>query len=414
MVSPTGPLCRAAGVRRADVTGGLLLVDPFLVRAHGLNATAAVIWDALDGEPPPEAVVDRVATVYGLDPASVRDAVVGTIERFVDEGLVTPNGGSGSPRTAPTQIPGQFPNVPSTDEVVPDGHADLPWVPPIGPFRGLDVTFDLITTDAEIGRYLAAVWAPLAIAGAPAPPERVRRYTISDCDTGPGLLLALDGRVVARVGSASAAAALAVWHANQLISTETTRLLQVHASAVTIDGATVVLPAVMNSGKSTLATALVAAGAGYLTDEAVAIDPGTGLVLPYPKAITLDPGSWTLFPDLEPPLVRDLPGLHHAKWYVHPDAIRAGAVASAAAPSALVFPVYDPERPTSLAPVTPVDAAAELARHCFNLPAMGQVGVDLIAQLASTIPCAALSVHDLDSGVAAVRRAARAAADAAR
>lgn len=411
-MSPTGPLCRAAEVRRAEVANGLLLVDPLLVRAHGLNATATVIWDALDGEPDTETVVDRVATVFGLDPGSVRDAVVGTLEQFVDEGLVTPNGGSGAPRAAPTVIPGRFPNVPSTDEVVPDRHAELPWRPPLGPFRGLDATFDLITTDADIGRYLAAVWAPLAMAAASPAPERVRRYSISDSDIdpSPSLLLALDGRVVARVGSGSSAVALAIWHANQLISTETTRLLQVHASAVTIDGATVVLPAVMNSGKSTLATALVAAGGGYLTDEAVAIDPGTGLVLPYPKAITLDPGSWTLFADLEPQLVRDLPRLHHAKWYVHPDAVRPGAIAPAAAPSTLVFPVYDPERPTLLEPVAPVDAAAELARHCFNLAAMGQVGVDLIARLASTIPCATLSVHDLDSGVAALRAAARAAA----
>lgn len=397
-------------MQRAPVADGLLLVDPVLVRAHGLNATAAAIWDRLDGDPDLETVVARVATAFGLDRASVRGGVADAIARFVEEGLVTAPDDTTS-RAAPPALPGQFANVPSTDEAVPDGYAELPWRRPIGPFRGLDVTFDLTTTDADIGRYLAEVWAPLAVGAGEPPPSRLRRYTIVGHHRDPSLghLVALDGRVVARAGSPSAAVALAVWHANQLVSTESTRLLQVHASAVVIDGSAVVLPAVMNSGKSTLAAALVASGAGYLTDEAVALDPDTGSILPYPKAITLDPGSWPLFPDLEPPVQRSLPQLAHAKWYVDPASIRPGASAPPTAPSALVFPTYDPTRAGALEPLNPVDAAAELARHCFNLRALGRAGVDLVARLATTLPAATLSVRDLDQGVAAVRRAARAA-----
>lgn len=402
------PLRRAGEVHRAPVGDGLLLVDPVLVRAHGLNATATVIWDRLDGDPDLETVVARVATAFGLAPASVRDGVADAIDRFVEEGLVTDPDDCTS-RAAPSTLPGQFTNVPSTDEAVPDGHAELPWLDPIGPFRGLDVTFDLVTTDADIARYLAEVWSPLAVGPAEPPPTRVRRYAVSGHrpDGPPDHLVALDGRVVDRAGSPSAAVALVVWHANQLVSTESARLLQIHASAVTIDGAAVVLPAVMNSGKSTLAAALVASGAGYLTDEAVALDPDTGLILPYPKAITLDPGSWPLFPDLEPPVQRSLPELAHAKWYVDPSSIRADAIAPATAPSALVFPTYDPTRAGALEPLAPVDAAAELARHCFNLRALGQAGVDLVARLASSLPAAALTVRDLQEGVDAVRHAAR-------
>ena len=198
-----------------------------------------------------------------------------------------------------------------------------------------------------------------------------------------------------------------MWHANQLVSTETDRYLQLHAAAVVIDGGAVLLPAAMNSGKSTLATALVADGAGYLTDETVALDPETGLVQPYPKSISLDPGSWTLFADLEPRANRARPGLAHGKWYVDPDTIRAGAAAGPTRPAAIVFPTYDSSRPTRRVPMAPVDAAAELARNCFNLPRMGQVGVDLIASLASTVPCSSLSVQDVAGGVAAVRDARR-------
>ena len=420
--APTASLVhRTTGVLEAAVGDGLLLVDPVLVRAHGLNPTAAVIWAELGDDEADRAlgtdeVVERVAATFSLDPDVVRDGVLDTIDRFAQEGLLhlDPSTGEVGPKRDPDEIPGHFANVPHTDEPVPEALGAPRRTSHLGPFRGLDVTFDLVTDDDEIARFLAEVWAPLAVAADPTAATAataVRHYAIvgSGPDPSTDLLLALDGYVVARAGAASAIVGQAVWHANQLVSTETDRYLQLHAGAVVIDDGAVLLPAAMNSGKSTLTTALVADGAGYLTDETVALDPDTGLVHPYPKSISLDPGSWTLFGDLEPRAHRALPGLAHHKWYVDPDTIRAGAAAGPARPAAIVFPTYDPSRPTRRVPMAPVDAAAELARNSFNLPRMGQVGVDVIAALASTVPCSSLSVHDVASGVAAVRDARRGA-----
>ena len=57
----------------------------------------------------------------------------------------------------------------------------------------------------------------------------------------------------------------------------------------------------MESGKTTLTTGLVRAGFCYLTDEAVSFDWETGVIEPFPKPLSIDPGSWFLFPELEPP-----------------------------------------------------------------------------------------------------------------
>ena len=48
----------------------------------------------------------------------------------------------------------------------------------------------------------------------------------------------------------------------------------------------------MESGKTTLVAGLVLAGLRYLTDEAVAIRPADGGITPFPKALSVDHGSW--------------------------------------------------------------------------------------------------------------------------
>ena len=61
----------------------------------------------------------------------------------------------------------------------------------------------------------------------------------------------------------------------------------VHAGCVEVDGQAVLLPGRSFSGKSTLTAALVAAGAGYLSDEYAIFDRRSGLVRPFPRPIHL-------------------------------------------------------------------------------------------------------------------------------
>jgi hypothetical protein len=67
-----------------------------------------------------------------------------------------------------------------------------------------------------------------------------------------------------------------------------------HAGAVAHQGQGIVIPGASFSGKTTLVSALVRAGAEYYTDENAVLD-AQGLLHPYPKALGMreTPGEWT-------------------------------------------------------------------------------------------------------------------------
>ena len=73
-----------------------------------------------------------------------------------------------------------------------------------------------------------------------------------------------------------------------------------HSGAVEADGTGVLLPGASGSGKSTLTAGLVRAGLGYLTDELAALHMTSGKLVPYPKPITVKPGSFAALADIGP------------------------------------------------------------------------------------------------------------------
>lgn len=80
-----------------------------------------------------------------------------------------------------------------------------------------------------------------------------------------------------------------------------------HAAACHRAGRTVVVPGAPNAGKSTLMAHVASNGWTYLSDELVAIMPGTPpRILPYPRAIALDEGSWSLFSGRTQPIPEEL------------------------------------------------------------------------------------------------------------
>ncbi len=83
------------------------------------------------------------------------------------------------------------------------------------------------------------------------------------------------------------------------LAAASTAFVVLHAAGVVFGDRVVALPAGPGAGKSTLATRLVVDGAGYLTDEVLGIAPGSLAVAGYPKRITLELGSWPLFPELD-------------------------------------------------------------------------------------------------------------------
>ena len=188
-------------------------------------------------------------------------------------------------------------------------------------------------------------------------------------------------------GTLTAVLNRAIWHVHSLVSKRTADFLLLHAAAVARDGAGVLLPAARDTGKSTLAAALLRAGFRYLSDEHGAIDPVTRRAYPFPKRITLDEESLAFFPGLADRL-EDRAGLgrHLYQRYVRPEDLDS-SVSGPVVIGALVFPTMERDGPPRLAEMPRAAAVEEMARQCFNLYRYGPRGVRLLAEIASDAAC---------------------------
>ncbi|MGH9247606.1 MAG: hypothetical protein ACRD29_25515 [Acidimicrobiales bacterium] len=267
------------------------------------------------------------------------------------------------------------------------------------PFCALGFSFAVNVVDPAFGRYLDNVFAPLATAGAP---EHV--YTVVRQEGPDQFLVAMDGDSLDTFPRPASTLSFLMWHINRQAIEQSTDLVLIHAGAAAHGDDAVVLPAPAGSGKTTLVTALVRAGMQYVTDEAVAIDAPTGMIVPYPKPLSIDAGSWPLFPDLAPepdPAVR--PYLS-GQWHVPVGAIREGAVAGSSRPRLIVVPSFDPTTSTTLSALSRGRAVGALVECSFNVGASGRERLELLADVVRRCDCYELVVHDLAEATRGVER----------
>lgn len=132
-----------------------------------------------------------------------------------------------------------------------------------------------------------------------------------------------------------------------------------HAASVA-DGAggAIVLPGACGRGKSTLTAALLAAGADYLSDDCVPLDPG-GLAVPVPFGICFKQSGWdageAVLPESASALVFHCDERGPCR-YVPPRRVATGRLPL----SALVFPSYEPGAPLSMTSMRPEETLAAL------------------------------------------------------
>lgn len=258
---------------------------------------------------------------------------------------------------------------------------------------GFDV--EMQTPDAELTEFLTALYAPMRRDGTAA---HVLSLTSSGPIDAPTWAVHLDAVRVIATPARSVAFQYLLWEANRQAIDRTTDRVIVHASAAARDGMAIVLPGPMGAGKSTLVAALVRAGLGYLTDEAVAIDPTTGLVAPYPKYLSLA----GVLAHLVPPAPGRVQAFLGGQRLAAPDAIRPGSVAAAAAPRLVVAPRYQPGASTTLEPLRPAAALSALAEHAFHIGRDDQRTLDVLATMVEQSACFRLVSSDVDEATAAL------------
>jgi hypothetical protein len=261
-------------------------------------------------------------------------------------------------------------------------------------YHALALDFMLAVDDEAFGRYLE--WL---LAGFPEPSAAPVRYEVVHADGSICLLHAGDELV--RTNDALGFVGSFVQWLNQQV-TDPDYAVMSHAGAVSCGGVACVFPAHMESGKTTLTTGLVRAGFEYVTDEAVAFDLATGEIEPYPKPLSIDPGSQFLFRELEPPLPVGEVRAENAQWQVPPDAIRPGAVARRCRARWVVFPKYEAGVETALEPMTRAEGLVELARNTFRFRDHPRRSLDVLAGVIREVACYHLRVGDLDAACAIV------------
>lgn len=210
------------------------------------------------------------------------------------------------------------------------------------------------------------------------------------------------------------------WAANWEIPRVMPRFLQLHASALELDGQGVIFPGHSGSGKSTLTLGLLTRGWRYLCDEFALIDAQSHRVHPYPRAVCIKEAAFGLARTLgyEVDALR-----HHVKGFkgrvtfINPLKRFPSALGRACPIRHVIFPRYVPGALPTLIPMHRAEAALELHRVCFNLFGCQALGIDVLGGLIRGAGAHRLITGEIgataDLLTALVRQPARSAAQSA-
>lgn len=274
-----------------------------------------------------------------------------------------------------------------------------------GSYRALSHYFTLRCACPTLDVYVRRILAPFAVDPdpheypSPPTPGVPPAYELLEAPTSPSFVLRCNGtRMLASDDPADVLTHL-LWHVNAETIRRTGDFLLVHAGAVrTPAGHGMLLAGPSGAGKSTLVARLVQAGFGYLSDEAAALDPVTGRVHPYARAIAFkhDPRRVLgAVPAEEPPV-------DGGPWHVLADRLRPGAVTGPCEVRFILALQGPPASRTRMEPTSRAEGLAELARNALNLHRYGARALPLLADVADGTTCVALTCGNPDETVAAV------------
>jgi hypothetical protein len=273
------------------------------------------------------------------------------------------------------------------------------WPRVTPPYRALDLNFSVRLAGADLADYIESILAPLATGkngDADSPP-----HVFSVVDNGERFknryAVYFDGQHIVRTPSEHLALVYLLWQLNRAVVAESDRYLLLHSAAAEFGGSALLLPAPMNSGKTTLVAGLVNRGFGYLTDEAAAIDPASLDVDPFPKPLSIELGSWEALESIRPQLDARFARFAGDQWHVVPDAIRPGAAARACPARLVVSPRFEPAATTTIARMSKAEGVLLLAENAFNFASHKGEGLHTLAAVVRECDCYRLTFGSLEA-----------------
>jgi hypothetical protein len=259
-------------------------------------------------------------------------------------------------------------------------------------------TFRVETPRSDMGALLERYLTPFLIRGAGDPVT----YSVGTTNGDGPYTISLEGDVISEAWTVAWAVESVLQHVYQEAIERTTEYLVVHAAAASWQGQGLILSAPMDSGKTTLVTGLMRAGFDYLTDEAALLQLETGQLHPFPKALTLEPPSIALMPDLREKIPSEFTGPGRLRYFFHPEDIRPGSIGTACPVRHVIIPKYEPGAVTELRPMSRGEAVVVLAENSMNLPSVAARGFRTVAAVAGGAQSYRLTMGDLDRAVEAV------------
>jgi hypothetical protein len=270
------------------------------------------------------------------------------------------------------------------------------WVHSTQNLSALSYRFAVRTDDVSVGRQVDAALGGLRDHLDTAFVEHWYSLTASDAPGGT-LDVARDGEMLAHGQPPGDALGWVVWDVNRAAADAGADNLLFHSGAVEADGTGVLLPGASGSGKSTLTAGLVRAGLGYLTDELAALHMTSGELVPYPKPITVKPGSFAALADIGPDAC-GAPGTSPwagQEWQVAVGDATGRAIGTPCVPGFVIVPRHKAGAKTMLTPLSDTQAFFALAVNAVNLVAHGSAGTHALGRLARECRCFSLTYSDL-------------------
>ncbi|QAY75630.1 HprK-related kinase A [Sphingosinicella sp. BN140058] len=184
------------------------------------------------------------------------------------------------------------------------------------------------------------------------------------------------------------------------------RFLLLHAGVVERDGKALILTGPSGAGKSTLAALLGTRGWRFMGDEFGLLDPESGLLHPFPRAISLKNASLALFDDVDPerlgPVLRGTP--KGTIRHLRPPADAIARMAHSARPALILFPRFGRDLPATQRPVGAAEVFVRLTQASTNYVSLGERGFGALTALVGGTPARAIDYSSTEEAIGLVEQ----------